>query len=400
MRPARAVVRQTDSGGRRFGRDVPRATRRGGGDRAVELPDDDRVVGFRPALAAGNAVLVKPAEITPLTTMRLGELALQAGLPDGLFQVLPGKGSVVGAVHQPPGRPQDRLHRFHRDRGARDGRRRQGHQAGHPGTRRQERQYRLRRLRPGEGRRHHHPTASSTTPARTAVRAAGSWCSAASSTGSWSCWSRRSGVVVGDPAGATARWDRWCRAALRVGGRLRARRRAGGLSGLGAQRARFWFPPTVLLGAHRSHRHRGDLRPGGHGAGLRGRGRRHRVGQRQRIRSVRVDFGPTTCPARCGSPAPSSRATSASTHTPRCVTTRRSAGSSNPGWAANSDRTRRNISPKPRTSSSRSELPNDPTTVDLTQRLAERSPSSPVGPAVSGWPRPADARRGCHDRHR
>ena len=74
--------------------------------------------GFAPALAAGNAVLVKPAEITPLTTMRLGELALQAGLPDGLFQVLPGKGSVVGgAVHQPPGRPQDRLHRFHRDRG-------------------------------------------------------------------------------------------------------------------------------------------------------------------------------------------------------------------------------------------------------------------------------------------
>lgn len=52
--------------------------------------------GFVPALAAGNAVLVKPAEITPLTTMRLGELALEAGLPEGLFQVLPGKGSVVG----------------------------------------------------------------------------------------------------------------------------------------------------------------------------------------------------------------------------------------------------------------------------------------------------------------
>jgi acyl-CoA reductase-like NAD-dependent aldehyde dehydrogenase len=52
--------------------------------------------GFAPALAAGNAVLVKPAEITPLTTMRLGELAAEAGLPDGLFQALPGKGSVVG----------------------------------------------------------------------------------------------------------------------------------------------------------------------------------------------------------------------------------------------------------------------------------------------------------------
>src|SRR5581483_2507192 len=52
--------------------------------------------GFAPALAAGNAVVVKPAEWTPLTTMRLGELALEAGLPDGLLQVLPGKGAVIG----------------------------------------------------------------------------------------------------------------------------------------------------------------------------------------------------------------------------------------------------------------------------------------------------------------
>ena len=52
--------------------------------------------GFVPALAAGNAVLVKPAEITPLTTIRLAELGRDAGLPDGLFTVLPGKGSVVG----------------------------------------------------------------------------------------------------------------------------------------------------------------------------------------------------------------------------------------------------------------------------------------------------------------
>jgi acyl-CoA reductase-like NAD-dependent aldehyde dehydrogenase len=52
--------------------------------------------GFAPALAAGNAVLVKPAEWTPLTTIRLGELAVEAGLPADLLQVLPGKGSVVG----------------------------------------------------------------------------------------------------------------------------------------------------------------------------------------------------------------------------------------------------------------------------------------------------------------
>lgn len=52
--------------------------------------------GFAPALAAGNAVLLKPAEWTPLTSLRLAELGLQAGLPEGLFQVLPGEGRVVG----------------------------------------------------------------------------------------------------------------------------------------------------------------------------------------------------------------------------------------------------------------------------------------------------------------
>ncbi len=52
--------------------------------------------GFAPALAAGNTVVLKPAEITPLTAIRLGELAREAGLPEGVFTVLPGKGSVVG----------------------------------------------------------------------------------------------------------------------------------------------------------------------------------------------------------------------------------------------------------------------------------------------------------------
>lgn len=52
--------------------------------------------GFAPALAAGNAVVLKPAEWTPLSSLRLGELALESGLPEGLFQVIAGKGSVVG----------------------------------------------------------------------------------------------------------------------------------------------------------------------------------------------------------------------------------------------------------------------------------------------------------------
>jgi acyl-CoA reductase-like NAD-dependent aldehyde dehydrogenase len=52
--------------------------------------------GMAPALAAGNTVVLKPAEVTPLTAIRLGELALEAGLPPDVLQVLPGKGSVVG----------------------------------------------------------------------------------------------------------------------------------------------------------------------------------------------------------------------------------------------------------------------------------------------------------------
>ena len=52
--------------------------------------------GFAPALAAGNTVVLKPAELTPLTAMRLGELGLEAGLPEHVFTVLPGQGTVVG----------------------------------------------------------------------------------------------------------------------------------------------------------------------------------------------------------------------------------------------------------------------------------------------------------------
>ncbi|HVB94156.1 MAG TPA: aldehyde dehydrogenase family protein [Acidimicrobiales bacterium] len=49
-----------------------------------------------PALATGNTIVVKPAEITPLTALRLAELALDAGIPEGVLQVVTGKGSVVG----------------------------------------------------------------------------------------------------------------------------------------------------------------------------------------------------------------------------------------------------------------------------------------------------------------
>jgi acyl-CoA reductase-like NAD-dependent aldehyde dehydrogenase len=51
-----------------------------------------------PALAMGNTVILKPASDTPLSALRLGELALEAGVPPGAFHVLPGPGEIVGAA--------------------------------------------------------------------------------------------------------------------------------------------------------------------------------------------------------------------------------------------------------------------------------------------------------------
>src|SRR4051794_40274114 len=49
-----------------------------------------------PALACGNTVVLKPAELTPLTALRLGDLALEAGIPEGVVEIPPGKGAVLG----------------------------------------------------------------------------------------------------------------------------------------------------------------------------------------------------------------------------------------------------------------------------------------------------------------
>lgn len=51
---------------------------------------------FAPALATGNSVVLKPAEQSPLTAIRLAELAAEAGIPDGVFNVLPGFGPTAG----------------------------------------------------------------------------------------------------------------------------------------------------------------------------------------------------------------------------------------------------------------------------------------------------------------
>ena len=56
------------------------------------------MVGWKaaPALAAGNTVVLKPAELTPLTAIRIGELGLEAGLPPGVLNIVPGPGAIAG----------------------------------------------------------------------------------------------------------------------------------------------------------------------------------------------------------------------------------------------------------------------------------------------------------------
>ncbi len=64
------------------------------------------MVGWKaaPALAAGNTIVIKPAELTPLTAIRIGELALEAGIPAGVLNIVPGKGRIAGeALVKHPG---------------------------------------------------------------------------------------------------------------------------------------------------------------------------------------------------------------------------------------------------------------------------------------------------------
>ncbi len=166
--------------------------------------------GFAPALAAGNTVVLKPAELTPLTALRLAELGREAGLPAGRVHGAAGQGlGGRGAAGHPRAGSQDRVHRLDRGRHAHPAPGCGPGQTGHPRARRQVARTSSSPTRTSSGRRRARPRACSTTRARTAARARGSWSSARCTTGSWSCWNPPSpGCASGRRRRRTSTWAR------------------------------------------------------------------------------------------------------------------------------------------------------------------------------------------------
>ena len=135
-------------------RDVARRARRPlRPDHSVELPAADGLVELGPALAAGNTIVLKPAEQTPLSALRLGELCLEAGIPPGVVNVVTGGRAHGRRARGASRRRQGRLHRVH---GGWDGKvmtaGRRDDQARHARARGQEPECHLRRRRPGRRR--------------------------------------------------------------------------------------------------------------------------------------------------------------------------------------------------------------------------------------------------------
>ncbi len=249
--------------------------------------------GFAPALAAGNAVLVKPAEWTPLTTIRLGELAVEAGLPADLFQVLPGKGSVVGERFVTHPDVRKIVFTGSTEVGTRV-------MAGAAAQ--------VKRVTLELGGKSANivfddcdlEKAAATAPYGVFDNAGQDCCARSRILVQRNVYDRFmellepavKGVVVGDPKakdtemGPLVSKAHWNTVASYVPDDAPVAFRGDAPSGPG-----YWFPPTVLTpAAHRPHRHRGDLRAGGDGAAVRRRGRRHRAGQRHSLRPVRIDL--------------------------------------------------------------------------------------------------------------
>ena len=249
-------------------------------DHPLELPAADGRVEDRARRSPPAApIVLKPAEQTPLTALRLGELALEAGLPAGRAQRRHRRRRDRRRAGRPPRRGQDRLHRLDRGR-PRD--RRQGRaraQARDARAGRQVAEHHPARRRPGGGDQGLLPGRSTSTPARPATPARGCSCPRTSSTTSSAALAER---------GAARR--SWARASTRrpssgplvsaeqlerVTGYIESGQAEGAeLVTGGGRRAR---RRRLLRRADAVHRHRrrpddrarGDLRPGAGRAALR-----------------------------------------------------------------------------------------------------------------------------------
>ena len=261
--------------------------------------------GLAPALAAGNTVVLKPAELTPLTALRLAELALEAGLPDGVLQVLPGKGAVVGQrlVEHPDVRKIVFTGSTEVGRQV-HGRRRGDGEAGDAGAGRQERRTSSSPTPTSSGPRPPRRPPFSTTPGRTAAPAPGSSSSARCTSASCSCWSppcSASGSATRRPP------------STQMGPLISAAHRETvasyvpadapvALRGSAPAGPGYWFPPTVLAPVSPRDRVAAEEIFGPVVAvdPVRRRGRRGPAGQRLAVRAVGFDLDPGRGPGAAG----------------------------------------------------------------------------------------------------
>ena len=164
-----------------------------------------------PALAAGNTVVLKPAELTPLTALELERIALEAGLPEGVLNVVAGPGSVCGRrLVEHPRRGQDRLHGLDRGRAAGSRRAPRRRSSASPWSWAASRPTSCSPTPTSSGRPRRRRWPCSATPARTAARARGSWSRGRPSTASW----RRSRTADRSRCGSairSTRRPRWAR---------------------------------------------------------------------------------------------------------------------------------------------------------------------------------------------
>ena len=280
-----------------------------------------------PALATGNTIVIKPAELTPLTTVRLGALALEAGIPEGVLNVVVGKGSVVGQrLVDHPDVAKIGFTGSDRGRTTRDARCRCNDQAASrsssaaspptsssptPTSRRQQRQRR---------------TPCSTTRARTAARARGSSSSARRTTDPRTARrgdARRQGRRSGRRRDRDGPAD-LCRAPRR---RRLVRRGRPLLPRRGTDGPGFWFPCTLVEASNDDRVAREEVF-GPVAAVIPFTDEADAIRDRESTRGTasRARSGRATAPARSASRAASTPVSCRSTRTARCESTLPSAG--------------------------------------------------------------------------